>query len=200
MSNNKVYAFLYEGSAETFIIKKLHNEGLLKIDGKTVGDGFIDKRSTANFTYESFLQLGLTEMEKRGCSVILVGDKLSKVKIKFTKNNEEKEEWESLNAKLYYLTIKPDPEILLVHHLGIYDDWIKNKSNKDLIEFITNYCVANKINISNRRKINIKSLDFWEMMFSNVDNLIDSIKKLNKSNSETSNEKDVKILTYKDII
>lgn len=199
-SKNKIHVFLYEGSAEKFIINKLWENNKLFIQGTKVEDGFVDKISTANLTYKSFVDMDLNERDKMDSTVIIVGDKLSKINLKFFKNDSEKQEWKELNAKLVFLSIKPDPEILLIHHFDIFDEWNKKKGSQDLQEFINSYCAKHKINRQGNRNIKIKSLKFWETIFADVDDLISAIQKLNKSNEEQNKEKNRVILSYKDII
>lgn len=196
----KIYAFLYEGSAEKFIVRTLHDEGKLKINGTLIGDGFIDRTSNANLTYQGFLRLNLSEKEKRDCTVILVGDKLGKIGLEFFANKEEQEEFENLNAKVYKLSIKPEPEMLFVHHFDIFDSWNKSKRKMDICTFVKKYSKENKINVINRKTIDIKSLTFWELVFEDVEDLIKAINKLNKSNQEQRINNNIKVIGYKDII
>lgn len=197
------YIFLYEGSAEKFIIESLYFAKKLKIDGNLIKNNFYGKESNANLTFKSFMEMPLSARDRRGCTVALVGDKLgSKVNTNFFENDKEIEEFKEMSANLLKISIKPDPEILFIHHFKIYDEWCKNKNKnkKDLCEFLSDYMTHNKLNIVNRRKLGIKSIELWNHTFNDIDFLISAIKKLNKSNQEPKEKNNIRVIGFKDII
>lgn len=196
------YIFLYEGSAEKFIINSLHDAQRLKINGNLILDNFADKESNANFTFKSFMEMRLSASDRRGCTVVLVGDKLgSKVNTNFFENDKEEKEFEEMSASLLKVSIKPEPEILFVHHFNIYDEWCKIKNNNkiDLCAFLKEY-IKNHKKIKIKGKINVKSIILWDQIFADIDDLISAIKKLNKSNDELNEKNNIKVIGYKDII
>lgn len=193
--NKNFIAFIVEGEAEKNILEILIKNNKLKAEYTPLteyGYEISVMKGTPNMTYSKWkLVTNVDNKTLIRTSFVLIGDSLEKNEVKFDKTKSDVEELEffthedcNYEDRIKYVTINPKPEYLILANRGLINEYEKNKNKTTLDQFI-----YDKVG----KKWDVKSSEFWKDEFNNVDELIESIKKLKKTNSN-------KIISLIDII
>lgn len=118
--------YIVEGSAEKAVIEMLVNKNELKSDFKCGEYGnyeIVNVEGRGNLRYSSFLSKTDSSIKDRMNSIfVILGDELfsSKVALNFFDHDEVRKLYDvNFNERFSFITINPEPEIIILSDLGI---------------------------------------------------------------------------------